>query len=89
MLGQTGSGKTYTMTAIEAMAAQQVFQSGNAKAAIQFLEVRQNKVFDLLHESGEKHVQLREMSSGRFVIQDAYELECSAAQELKACMQIG
>ncbi|CAD7959783.1 unnamed protein product [Amoebophrya sp. A25] len=97
MLGQTGSGKTFTMTAIESRAAKQVFEMNkNAsnggrqqKAAIQFLEVRNNRVFDLLHESGEKEVKLREVSSGKYAIQDAYELECSAATELRACMQIG
>ncbi|CAD7936675.1 unnamed protein product [Amoebophrya sp. A120] len=88
MLGQTGSGKTYTMTAIESRAAKHVFEH-SSKAAIQFLEVRNNRVFDLLHETGEKEVKLREVASGKYVIQDAYELECSAATELRACMQIG
>lgn len=68
MLGQTGSGKTYTMTAIESRAAKHVFESQaptGGKAAIQFLEVRNNRVFDLLHESGEKEVKLREVASGK------------------------
>lgn len=46
-------------------------------------------MFDLLHETGEREVKLREVSSGKFVIQEAYELECSTSSELRACMQIG
>jgi hypothetical protein len=66
MLGQTGSGKTFTMTAIESMAATELFSGSNRETAtIQFLEVRNNRVFDLLDGSGEKEVKLREVNSGK------------------------
>ena len=75
MLGQTGSGKTFTMTAIEALAAKEIFAKDEQNpsfprmtATIQFLEVRNNRVFDLLDASGQKEVKVREVTPGKYMI---------------------
>lgn len=54
MFGQTGSGKTFTMTAIEELAARDLFGSklaeehGEDFLSLQFYELRGNRCFDLL-----------------------------------------
>jgi len=52
MFGQTGSGKTHTMTAIEGLAARDLFQGAECGAgpclAVQFVELCGNRCFDLL-----------------------------------------
>jgi len=52
MFGQTGSGKTHTMTAIEGLAAHDLFQGAECGAgpclAVQFVELCGNRCFDLL-----------------------------------------
>lgn len=54
MFGQTGSGKTFTMSAIQQMAAQDLFRGANGDEpwlSIQFIELRGNRCFDLLAPS--------------------------------------
>eukprot|EP00930_Biecheleria_cincta_P049332 TRINITY_DN34553_c0_g1_i1.p1 TRINITY_DN34553_c0_g1~~TRINITY_DN34553_c0_g1_i1.p1 ORF type:complete len:578 (+),score=96.40 TRINITY_DN34553_c0_g1_i1:99-1736(+) len=53
MFGQTGSGKTHTMTAVEELAAQELFTSSSSESvepsvSLQFFELRGNRCFDLL-----------------------------------------
>merc|ERR1711874_359532 len=55
MFGQTGSGKTHTMSAIEELAARDLFEVASAnedhhppRLAVEFIEIRGNHCFDLL-----------------------------------------
>jgi len=85
MFGQTGSGKTFTMSAIQEMAAQDLFQGSDGDepvCAVQFIELRGNRCFDLLAPSiadpRKKHVvdvrpelRLREHSDGSYLADGA------------------
>lgn len=51
MFGQTGSGKTHTMSAVEEMAARDLYASADGNEhwlLVQFIELRGNRCFDLL-----------------------------------------
>merc|ERR1712232_622201 len=51
MFGQTGSGKTHTMSAIQEMAARDLFRNADGEEpwlSVQFVELRGNRCFDLL-----------------------------------------
>ncbi|CAD7972744.1 unnamed protein product [Amoebophrya sp. A120] len=89
MLGQTGSGKTFTMTAIEAFAATEIFKA-KTNCKVSFVELRGNKVFDLLYKGrSATEVQIREVSTGKYVVQDAEIRECTTALELQNWMKTG
>ncbi|CAD7944488.1 unnamed protein product [Amoebophrya sp. A25] len=96
MLGQTGSGKTYTMTALEARAADCIFKA-KTNCQLSFVELRAGKVYDLLYKgrgfvdksSRRNEVQLREVSSGVYELQGAESRQCNTALELQNWMKTG
>eukprot|EP00397_Hematodinium_sp_SG-2012_P004111 GEMP01004122.1.p1 GENE.GEMP01004122.1~~GEMP01004122.1.p1 ORF type:complete len:838 (+),score=162.95 GEMP01004122.1:25-2538(+) len=89
MLGQTGSGKTHTMTAIEEYAAKDLFSIRDLIGVrVSFLEVRANKVYDLLDSVDNREVKLLNMS-GKYVTEDAISFMCQSADELITCVRTG
>merc|ERR1711964_93859 len=89
MLGQTGSGKTHTMTAVEEYAADDLFRIRGLRGVhCSFLEVRANKVSDLLDEIDDREVKLRS-ENGKYVPEDAVSFMCQSAEELINCARLG
>eukprot|EP00392_Amoebophrya_sp_AT5.2_P007156 g7170.t1 len=89
MLGQTGSGKTHTMTAIEERAAVEIFKA-KTNCKVTFVELRGNKVFDLLYKGrSASEVSIREVSGGKYLVQGAEVRECNTAIELQNWMKTG
>lgn len=95
MFGQTGSGKTHTMTAIQELAAHDLFtgascDSGNAQMTVQFVELRGNRCFDLLAPSvsdGREHnlrpeLRLREHADGSYSAEGAVDVKPDTAEHL-------
>merc|ERR1719158_2752359 len=90
MLGQTGSGKTHTMTAIEEFAAKDLFRVRDLTGVrVSFLEVRANKVYDLLDNNDDREIKLRNLCNGRYVTEDEISFMCQNANELITCMRSG
>jgi len=91
MFGQTGSGKTHTMTAIEELAAQDLFRGceRNGKKpwlSVQFVEVAGNRCFDLqLDERPE--LRLREYADNAYATEGTTEAFPEDANELQAVMR--
>jgi len=95
MFGATGSGKTHTMTAIECMAAHALFENsapeaGPCRLAMQFVELRGNRCFDLL-ASGSRDVRpelrLREQPDGSYAVEAASQLQPKTPEELCNAMR--
>lgn len=99
MLGQTGSGKTHTMSAIEEMAAHDLFHDADAAGgepllAVQFVELRGNRCYDLLSSSASAggggaapELRLRERADGAYVPEGATSMVPKSAKELCAILQ--
>eukprot|EP00928_Gymnodinium_smaydae_P042229 TRINITY_DN28462_c0_g2_i3.p1 TRINITY_DN28462_c0_g2~~TRINITY_DN28462_c0_g2_i3.p1 ORF type:complete len:1029 (-),score=184.15 TRINITY_DN28462_c0_g2_i3:104-3130(-) len=93
MFGQTGSGKTHTMTAIETMAAKDLFEDaseGGEWLSIQFVELRGNRCYDLLApgpKDRRPELKLREDASGRFFADGALLLRPRRPEELCRLMR--
>lgn len=98
MFGQTGSGKTHTMGAIQALAAQELFQGADGAEpwiSVQFVELRGNRCFDLLAPSmreGRRDVRpelrLREQGDGTYCADGAVDLMPTTPEELCAVMEM-
>jgi len=102
MFGQTGSGKTHTMTAIEEMAARDLFAGADAEVpwvAVQFIELRGDQCYDLLasgisvdgrRKGGEQRprLQLRELKNGTYIADGAVDLMPKSPEELCAIVQM-
>jgi kinesin family protein 2/24 len=103
MFGQTGSGKTHTMTAIQELAARDLFAGFGSDAvegpvlSAQFVELRGNRIFDLLAPSisdGRRmgstrpELRLREQSDGSYAAEGAVELFPKTPEELCTIMQM-
>lgn len=93
MFGQTGSGKTHTMTAIEEMAAESLFEGcdagGGPWLSVQFVELRGNRCFDLLvsrSKDQQPELRLREGADGLFFADGATTLQPSSPQQLCAIL---
>jgi kinesin family protein 2/24 len=96
MFGQTGSGKTFTMSAIQEMAAQDLFKGSGGDepwVAVQFVELRGNRCFDLLAPScadprkkqfGDMRpeLKLREHADGAYMADGAADAFPKTAEEL-------
>eukprot|EP00811_Abedinium_folium_P004550 NODE_1418_length_2483_cov_5.893039.p1 GENE.NODE_1418_length_2483_cov_5.893039~~NODE_1418_length_2483_cov_5.893039.p1 ORF type:complete len:725 (-),score=173.24 NODE_1418_length_2483_cov_5.893039:307-2250(-) len=100
MFGQTGSGKTHTMTAIESMAARDLFQGAEVAGAtagpwlsLRFVELRGNRCFDLLapreRQSAFPELRVREHTSGSYIVEDATEVFPRTPAELCRAMSAG
>jgi len=93
MFGQTGSGKTHTMTAIEGMAAHDLFQGANGSGpwlSLQFIELCGNRCFDLLVAGGKEkrpELRLREHGDGSYAAEGAVLLQPTGPQELCAALR--
>mmetsp|Transcript_69749 Transcript_69749/g.130246 ORF Transcript_69749/g.130246 Transcript_69749/m.130246 type:complete len:979 (-) Transcript_69749:89-3025(-) len=102
MFGQTGSGKTHTMSAIEDMAAVELFNScddADTWMQVQFIELCGNTVFDLLVPVDPKlnirggqfrrpELRLRESKSGGYIAEGAQQMSIHSAQELKDLLRL-
>lgn len=103
MFGQTGSGKTHTMTAIQELASRDLFAGSDPGAAenpvlsVQFVELRGNRVFDLLAPSisdarkmgcTRPELRLREQNDGSYAAEGAVELFPKTPEELCIVMQM-
>lgn len=95
MFGQTGSGKTYTMSAIQELAAQDLFEGADGQEpwlAVQFIELRGNRCFDLLAPSLAKNarpeLRLRDQGDGSYAADGAVDLFPKTPEELCAVMQM-
>lgn len=94
MFGQTGSGKTHTMSAIQAMAAQDLFAGADGEepwVSLQFIELRGNRVFDLLAPSISQkksqgdtrpELRLREHADGSYIADGAVDMFPKTPEEL-------
>ena len=98
MFGQTGSGKTHTMSTIEEMAARDLFNGNTTGAsdppgiAIEFVELRANRCFDLLGgapKDRRPELKLQENAKGTFAAEGAVQLHPKTAAELHAAMRLG
>jgi len=92
MFGQTGSGKTHTMTAIEGMAAHDLFEGakgGEPWLSLQFIELCGNHCFDLLIAGKERRAELRlrEHGDGSYAAEGATQLQPKGPQELCALLR--
>jgi len=97
MFGQTGSGKTHTMTAIEEMAAQDIFAALPAatsvdedpQVAVQFVELRGNRCYDLIARDAKAfpELRLRETAGGVYSAEGAVELFPRSPEDLTVVMR--
>eukprot|EP00747_Dinoflagellata_sp_TGD_P209093 gnl/TRDRNA2_/TRDRNA2_82517_c0_seq1.p1 gnl/TRDRNA2_/TRDRNA2_82517_c0~~gnl/TRDRNA2_/TRDRNA2_82517_c0_seq1.p1 ORF type:complete len:428 (-),score=59.27 gnl/TRDRNA2_/TRDRNA2_82517_c0_seq1:143-1309(-) len=99
MFGQTGSGKTHTMSAIEEMAARDLFRGADGEEpwlSVQFVELRGNRCFDLLAPSvsdgrkctGRPELKLREQNDGSYTAAGAVDLFPKTPEELIAVLNM-
>lgn len=101
MFGQTGSGKTHTMSAIEELAARDLFEDPDQppRLSVTFVELRGNRVFDLLAEGipnakGRRGVRqrpelrLREQRDGSFTAEGACSEEPATPGELARMLRM-
>lgn len=93
MFGQTGSGKTHTMTAIEEKAAHDLFEGaepGRDWIAMQFIELRGNRCFDLLApvpKDKMPELRLRESGDGSFFAEGATSVSPKSPAELVSAIR--
>jgi len=99
MFGQTGSGKTHTMTSIQESAAHDLFKVADGVQpwlAVQFIELRGNRVFDLLApgiSDGRRHnlrpeLRLQQQGDGSYGADGAVDLYPSTPEELCNIMEM-
>eukprot|EP00929_Paragymnodinium_shiwhaense_P061113 TRINITY_DN3051_c0_g3_i2.p1 TRINITY_DN3051_c0_g3~~TRINITY_DN3051_c0_g3_i2.p1 ORF type:complete len:1708 (+),score=404.31 TRINITY_DN3051_c0_g3_i2:70-5193(+) len=98
MFGQTGSGKTHTMTAIQEMAARDLFEGADGQEpwlSVQFVELRGNRCFDLLAQSvgegrrrSQPELKLREQNDGAYMADGAVDLFPKSPEELCTVLQM-
>lgn len=99
MFGQTGSGKTHTMSAIQRCASRDLFADTDGIEpwlSVQFIELRGNRVFDLLApgiSDGRRHnlrpeLRLREQSDGSYSADGAVDLYPGSPEELCNVMEM-
>lgn len=98
MFGQTGSGKTFTMSAIQKLAAQDLYEGADGEEpwlSVTFVELRGNRCFDLLAPSigGKKgdtrpELRLREHGDGGYAADGAADLFPKTSEELCAVMEM-
>lgn len=92
MFGQTGSGKTHTMSAIQELAARDLFEGADGDEpwlSVQFVELRGNRCFDLLApgiQEGRKtqrpELKIREQADHSYTADGACDLYPKTAEEL-------
>mmetsp|Transcript_11463 Transcript_11463/g.26524 ORF Transcript_11463/g.26524 Transcript_11463/m.26524 type:complete len:1149 (-) Transcript_11463:73-3519(-) len=97
MFGQTGSGKTHTMTAIEELAAHDIFAAlpiprpGDEEphVAVQFVELRGNRCYDLIARDAKAfpELRLREHTGGVYTAEGAVELFPRSPEDLLVVMR--
>mmetsp|Transcript_27479 Transcript_27479/g.63533 ORF Transcript_27479/g.63533 Transcript_27479/m.63533 type:complete len:1076 (-) Transcript_27479:81-3308(-) len=97
MFGQTGSGKTHTMTAIEEMAAIDIFAAlpeatsadEDPQVAVQFVELRGNRCYDLIARDSKAfpELRLRETAGGVYSAEGAVELFPRSHEDLTVVMR--
>jgi len=83
--GQTGSGKTHTMTAIEAMASEDLFKSASS-VEVEFIELGGKKVLDLLSDDKKASIKLREGPNGSLVMDGASRVSAGNPVDLASLM---
>jgi kinesin family protein 2/24 len=87
MFGQTGSGKTYTMTALEELCAEELFERrtgcGKVAVTVQFLELCGKICRDLVDDAGQE-VRIMDNDNGSVCFVNAAEAVADDAQELCA-----
>jgi len=101
MFGQTGSGKTFTMSAIQEVAARELFEGADGDEpwiAVQFVELRGNRCFDLLapgipdgrrNSTGARpELRIREHGDGSYTADGAVDLYPKTAEELCTVMHM-
>lgn len=89
MFGQTGSGKTHTMTAIEELAAQDLFRGSSGQKpwlSVQIMEVQGNRCFDLQHDE-RPELRLREYADNAYATEGSTEIFPEDADELQTAMR--
>jgi len=85
--GQTGSGKTHTMTAIQGLAATDVFELADGQAIhLAYFELVGKRCFDLL-DQGHKEVFLQEGKDNKMHVAGAAELTVDDADQLRGAMK--
>lgn len=95
MFGQTGSGKTHTMTAIEGLAARDLFdedwEGPEPQVLLEFVEIRGAHCYDLLRTPGGRgaapELRLRETPEGLYVAEGATQLRPQTVQELQSAIR--
>ena len=91
MYGQTGSGKTYTMTSIEAQAAEHIFGSARqagveCRVDVAMFELAGKHIADLLCPA-KSEVTLKEVRGGGYAPVDAVQYSTASAEELAECIR--
>ena len=92
--GQTGSGKTYTMTAIQEMAAADIFsmldqehRHGDLGVRVSFFEIYGGRCIDLLNRRS--RLSIREDGKGNVVVVGLTQQDCAVAGDMLDVMKLG